>query len=123
LTTIKEIPLPVISLEQKVKFAILCGLEVCSEPSFVGWANAWLDGSDRSKKAAELYVRDTTAHMTKKAAMWAAELWDKKKGEWSVMRTGARIDAVNWSVGMGALSARKAQNEIDLIKIAVKAME
>ena len=52
LTTLRRIPLPEISTEQRVKFAILCALKVCAGDKFVQWANAWLDGSDRSEKSA-----------------------------------------------------------------------
>jgi len=53
LTTIKEIPLPVITDEQKVKFAILCALEVYKEETFVSWANKWLSGEDRTTESAD----------------------------------------------------------------------
>ena len=51
LTTIKQIPLPVITLEQKVKIAIYCSLKVYKEPMYVAWAKNWLNGKDRSCKA------------------------------------------------------------------------
>ena len=53
LTTLRIIPLPEITTEQRVRFAIFCALEVCQEPAFVKWAENWLSGKDRSKKAAE----------------------------------------------------------------------
>ncbi len=34
LTTITEMPLPVVTTEQRVKFAILCALEVYDDPAF-----------------------------------------------------------------------------------------
>ena len=52
-TPLKEISLPDINLEQRVTFAIYCALEVCSEETFVIWANNWLSGKDRSCEAAE----------------------------------------------------------------------
>ena len=52
-TTLKRIDFPVITLEQKVKFAILCALEVYNEEKFVNWAHNWLDGTDRTVKTAE----------------------------------------------------------------------
>lgn len=52
LTTVKEIPLPVITGEQKRRFAILCALEVYHGKYFVDWANEWLSGRDRSVRAA-----------------------------------------------------------------------
>jgi hypothetical protein len=59
-TMILEVPLPAVTDEQRVKFAILCALKVCKEPSFVNWANGWLDGSDSKRRTAREW-------------MWAAE--------------------------------------------------
>ena len=52
LKTIKVIPLPKITIEQKIKFGILCALEVCKEDKFVTWANKWLSGEDRTRESA-----------------------------------------------------------------------
>lgn len=40
LTTVREIPLPTVTTEQRVKFAILCALEVYDDPAFAAWASA-----------------------------------------------------------------------------------
>lgn len=52
LKTIKIIFLPEITLEQRIKFSILCALEVYKEEKFVAWANKWLSGEDRSSTTA-----------------------------------------------------------------------
>ena len=52
LTTVKRIRVPKITTEQRVRFAILCALEVYNDRDFAKWAEAWLDGSDRSRAAA-----------------------------------------------------------------------
>jgi hypothetical protein len=52
-TLVKEIPLPVVTLTQKVAFGILCALEVYKKPSFVKWAKDWLKNTDRTYAAAE----------------------------------------------------------------------
>ena len=52
LTTIEEMPLPVVTLEQRVKFAILCAKHVCKDKKWNRWANKWLSGEDRSAAAA-----------------------------------------------------------------------
>ena len=51
-TTIREIDVPVVSLEQRARFAILCAREVYWEPSWCAWAEAWLTGADRTAVAA-----------------------------------------------------------------------
>ena len=52
LTTIRELPLPEITIEQRVKFAILCAKEVYKDPLWNKWADAWLSGEDRSARDA-----------------------------------------------------------------------
>ena len=49
LTTIKELPLPGITMTQRIAFRILCALEFEKNPGWRKWAQAWLDGSDRSR--------------------------------------------------------------------------
>ena len=53
LTTLRVLPLPEITLEQRVTISIRCALLQYSDPAFVKWANAWIDGTDRSAEAAE----------------------------------------------------------------------
>lgn len=52
-TTLKEIPLPEITINQKIAFEILCSLEVYKSKSFEQWANNWLTGADRSARVTE----------------------------------------------------------------------
>ena len=52
LTTVREIPLPQVTTEQRVECAIRLAWEVCDEPGWRAWAQAWLDGSDRTDAAA-----------------------------------------------------------------------
>jgi len=51
-TTIKQIEVPQVTTEQRIKFAILCALEVYKEKPFVEWANNWLTNKDRAVDAA-----------------------------------------------------------------------
>jgi hypothetical protein len=52
LTTVREIPLPAVTTEMRVRFAIMCAQEVCACPSWNAWADKWLSGEDRSEAAA-----------------------------------------------------------------------
>jgi hypothetical protein len=52
LRTIKKLPLPVLSITQRVKIGIHCALFVYTEPTFVEWAKNWLAGVDRTAAAA-----------------------------------------------------------------------
>jgi hypothetical protein len=48
LKLIEEIPVPILTLEQLVKFALLSHKEVCDDPDWNTWADDWLSGRDRS---------------------------------------------------------------------------
>lgn len=52
LTTSEEMPLPVVTTKQRVKFAILCAKHVCNHEECNTWANKWLSGEDRSPASA-----------------------------------------------------------------------
>ena len=55
------IALPEVTLDQRVRYAILCSLKASYlEPAYLQWAVAWWDGTDKSVAAAE-------------SAAWAAE--------------------------------------------------
>lgn len=53
LTTIREIPVPVITTEQRAVVAILCAKAVYQDKAWNAWADAWLNGAHRSKQAAD----------------------------------------------------------------------
>ena len=65
-----EIAIPQISLEQKVKFAIVCSLEVYREKSYVAWAQDWLNKKNRTVSAAwaASAVSDACAESAESAA-------------------------------------------------------
>jgi hypothetical protein len=52
MTLLREIPMPQYTSEQRVEFGIRCALKAYRGPGFLEWANAWLDGSDRTKESA-----------------------------------------------------------------------
>ncbi len=65
-TTLKRIPVPVITLEQRITIAILCSKKVCKDKKWNQWADKWLDGSDRSRETASAayYAAYYTAYYT-----------------------------------------------------------
>lgn len=48
LTTLRELPLPEVTTEQRVRFAILAAKQVCTDERWLAWAEGWLSGQDRS---------------------------------------------------------------------------
>ncbi len=54
-TTLRRIPIPTVTPEQHVRFAILCVLAAGkSTAPWRAWAKQWLDGTDRSETSAAL---------------------------------------------------------------------
>lgn len=70
LTTVREIALPEITTEQRVRFAVGCSRQY-NDTSWHKWAEDWLSGKDRTAAAAES-AAESAAGAAAKAA-WAAE--------------------------------------------------
>ena len=125
-TTIKTIKLPIITTEQKVRFAILCSLEVYKEKSFVLWAKNWLSGIDRSAHTAA-YAADAadTVHAAvyavHAAAHAAAHAADAAHAAAYAAHTAAYAAAHVADAAHAAVYAAHAA--FDLSEIAMKALE
>lgn len=52
LTTQKIIPMPEVTNEQRVRFAVLCAQKVSNNSHFKQWAADWLSGKDRTMRSA-----------------------------------------------------------------------
>ena len=57
LTVVEELPVPVVTTEQRVTFAILCAKEVCTDARWNTWADKWLSSEDRTEAAAEASLK------------------------------------------------------------------
>jgi hypothetical protein len=76
-TTLKQIPLPEITSEQKVTFGILCAKEVYKEKQWNKWTDNWLSGKDRTTYAA--HAANAAAYAAAYAANAAAYAADSRK--------------------------------------------
>ena len=111
LTTLREIPLPTVTLAQRRHFAILCVKQVCDEEAWNRWADAWLNGSDRTKKTAAKAAR-AAAKAARAAAFaaWAAE-------------AAAEAEAAAKAARVAAAVAVVVAKELDLIALAEQAIK
>ena len=110
LTTVKEIVLPTVTNEQRIRFAILCAKEVCTDKAWNLWADNWLSGKDRTAEAA-------------RAAWTAAQAAEAARAAW----TAAQAARVAWTAKAAAeaaaeaaakAAAEAAKKSINLIAIA-----
>lgn len=115
LTTVRELPLPVITEEQLIKFAIYCALEVYEEEHFVTWAINWLSGDNRSKDAASM--ASARARSRSGAARSGAPAWAARAALWVVPMVEDAARATAWA----ADEANKVK-EIDFISLAQRAV-
>jgi hypothetical protein len=124
LTTVRQIEMPEISTEQRVRFAVLCALEVYRAPSFVAWARGWLSGLDRTERAAE-EAKLTAAWAV---AAWAAETAEAAAAAWSARSADARTLAAEAvrveeaAASAARLAAREEGVNIDIADIARRAV-
>ena len=97
LTLIREIPLPAVSVEHVVRYAIGCALAVYRDARFVAWATAWLDGSNREEAAAW-----SAAAAARSAAQAAWEAWSAAaQAAWEAAREARSIDLIviaEWAI-------------------------
>jgi len=110
LTTIRQIPLPVVTNEQRVRFGILCAMQVYAELSFVVWAKKWLSGDDRAAWAAVAWVAR------------AAVAWGAGAGAaWAAAWAAAEASGVAWGAEAARAAARVVDKRIDLPALARQA--
>jgi len=76
-TVVKEVPVPTVTLGQKVAFTVATIREIYHDSDFVQWADDWLSGKDRSvesaRKCREACEREIEAAQQAEAlAAWGA---------------------------------------------------
>jgi hypothetical protein len=122
LTTVLEIPLPSITTEMRVRFAILCAKEVCAYPAWNAWADRWLSDEDRTQAAADAADAAATAARAAaaRAAAWASEAAAAAaRAAWASAWASEAAAAAAWA--SSAAAARDVGHRIDFFAIAEKA--
>jgi hypothetical protein len=125
---VKELPVPEITVEQRVRYGILCAKAACTDPKFVKWADYWLsaEGSAAGISRAVAWATQAavaTAWATQvtaaRAAVWATEA--AVAAEWTtVARVSAR--AIEWVAWAAVWATEAADKPIDLIGLAEQAV-
>jgi len=128
LTTTHEIPVPKVTTEQRVRFAILCVKQVCIEPEWNKWADAWLSNKDRSASAAS---KAWEAAKTAEGVAWTSAEKAAKAAAEATKAAARAAWASEWASESAARAAdwatdatnRKAGKSIDLSSIAHKSVD
>jgi len=116
----KELPLPNISLNQKIAFGILCVKKINSDKNWNKWADNWLSGKDRTKDAADATCTDAAY-----AAIAAADAAYAARTDAARAAAYAAADAAYAAIAAAdAITYNNTVfNSIDLIKIVKEAMK
>ena len=119
LTTVKEMQLPEVTTEQRVRFAILCCKAVCEDEKWNAWADKWLSGEDRSESSAE--AASAAAAEAAEAAWAAAWAEAAEAASWAAARVAAWAAwAAAWA---SEAAADKSDSTLDLIAVAKQACD
>ena len=97
LTTLREIPVPKITAEQCVRFAILCAKQVFRDTAYTAWADKWLSGEDRSAWAATATAWAATAAARAATAAARAAAWAWAAWAWAARAARAAEAAAAWA--------------------------
>jgi len=131
---VEKLPVPQISLAQRVRFAIFCVKKVYKEKEWNKWANNWLSGKDRTEESATItenaaiaaesaiivaFATKSVAKITASAAESAAKSAFYAAKSAKITFYAAKSAE---SVAESAFHAAKSK-KIDLIRIARKAMK
>jgi hypothetical protein len=122
LTINKEIiPLPLITVVQRVAFGIYSTLDVKQDDRFVKWANNWFNGKDRSFQSARATAADAAATYTAAAAAYAAHAAYAAADAAAAAATADAAHAAYAAADAAAAAARAAYAAADAAAAAAHA--
>jgi len=127
LTPIEEIPLPTLTLIQRVAYAVYCAKCFQHDQRWNAWANNWISGEDRTfASAAEAAGWVATA--AAEAAGWAARAAAAaaaRAADAAARAADAAADVAEWSVRAAAADAAawSVAKETNLISCAEKGVK
>ena len=118
LRIVEELPVPKLTTVSRVATGILCAKEVTDDPAWNRWADRWLSGEDRSRKAAWEQWGEGAA--VESAASVAARV-----AAWVAARVAASVALASTDAAVESAAARAALAEppFDLPAIIQRARE
>lgn len=118
-TLLREIPLPTVTAEQRVRYAILCAREVVPKNfAWRIWADRWLSGADRSAESAHrarwLHWADVPPDMVPaNYAAWAAALTCNKRLCDDNAAMAACATCALWPFDLAAIAAKAMKGDVE----------
>jgi len=132
LRVVREIPLPEITTEQRVRFAICCAWEVCHDVAWRSWAKSWLSGAGAGRSEPAANAAADAAWAAAKAAAarasWAAAnaasaAWAATAAAWAAWAAESEAWAAESAARAAEAASNAAASPLDLPALARRAME
>jgi len=128
---VEELPLPVVTTEQRVRFTILCAYPTASD-GWQTWAAGWLSGRNRSASASAAAAAVKAAAASAAASAWAAAE-AARAATWAASASASASASAaeaewaaaeaEWAAAEAARAAAEAAVDLDLIAIAHEAVQ
>lgn len=80
-TVVKEVPVPTVTIGQKVAFAVATMHEIYHDTDFQKWAKGWLSGTDRSLETAKVCREATEKEIEAAKEVEALAAWGAAGGD------------------------------------------
>lgn len=110
----REIDPPIVTTEQRIRFAILCARAVYDDKAFQTWADRWLSGEDRSQKSL-LNIESRVWKAQKSSMIFALKQ--------ALARDASSFLIRAWTAEAAEAAATEAVENLDLISLAYQACE
>ena len=120
LTLLEEIPIPTVTEEQKLRYALLCVMEISKDEAFLNWGANWLSGKDRSHKTANSLSKTLERNGKRQEAEIAYAL--SLMGPSRELLTSTFL-AADMAAAAHRRSMRELAKPLDLLSLAKRAME
>ena len=118
LTTVREIHVPEVPVERLVEAAIRIAMTRCTCPDWVGWAEKWLSGEDRSARAAwAARAAAWAAAWAARAAAMAAARAAAEAAEATAEAAEAAAEAAAWAAEAATRAAEAAAESLNISSI------
>ena len=113
LKTIRRIPLPEVTVNQRIRFAIYCAKAVRTNARWDEWADGWLNRSDRTADAARAAydTADASAAAAASAVADATDAADAADAAYATAHAAAHAANVGQSLDLIALAERAVRDE------------
>jgi hypothetical protein len=122
LTTTRRLDIPVVTMEQRIRFGILCAKQVCDAPGWLAWAVGWLTGKDRCERSAWVVACAARWEPERAAAHAAGD------AAWAEARCAVEVARNAWMSAANAATetakaAKKKDIAIDFVALAHEAVK